>query len=83
MSKPFYQVMIEAIIVGQILIWVYYITKIFILPNITVFVDFTNNEIATLFISGFLFHIICEVTGVNVWYAKNYYSLLDKLEKTI
>jgi hypothetical protein len=25
----------------------------------------------TLFVSGFLYHIICDITGVNKWYCNN------------
>lgn len=24
-----------------------------------------------VFMSGFLFHILCEITGLNIWYLKN------------
>jgi|TARA_B100001250_G_scaffold84194_2_gene69548 hypothetical protein len=26
---------------------------------------------ATLFLTGFILHLLCEVSGVNVWYLKN------------
>ena len=33
---------------------------------------FTNEPlIHILFISGFLFHLLCEITRVNQWYCKN------------
>jgi hypothetical protein len=28
----------------------------------------------TLFLSGVLFHLVCEYTGINEWYVKNYYK---------
>lgn len=83
MGKPFYQIMIEGIVVGQLLIWVYYITKMLILPNLTLLIDLTKSEAATLFIAGFLFHIICEITGVNIWYVNNYYKLLEKAKTQV
>jgi hypothetical protein len=30
----------------------------------------------TTFLSGVLFHILCEYTGINVWYVKKYKELL-------
>ena len=30
--------------------------------------------VAAVFVSGALFHLICEVTGVNAWYAHNYFT---------
>lgn len=26
---------------------------------------------ASLFISGFLFHVLCEISGINSWYCKH------------
>lgn len=33
---------------------------------------------SSLFLSSALFHIICEYTGINVWYSKNYSKLIKK-----
>ena len=30
-----------------------------------------NNMIMLLFITGFLIHIICEISGLNKWYCSN------------
>jgi hypothetical protein len=32
-------------------------------------------ELQLYFISGFLFHITCEYSGINLWYAIKYCSL--------
>lgn len=81
MIKPFYQVVIEGIVVGQLLIWMYYITKSLIVPNLIPIVNFTNNEAAIVFLSGFMFHLICEFTNINLWYVQNYYNILKKINK--
>lgn len=32
----------------------------------------------SLFLSSALFHVLCEYTGINVWYSKNYCELINK-----
>lgn len=69
-SKSLGLVFIEASVVGVFLILLVYIVKQFenYLP--------IKSEIVTLFLAGFLFHIIFEYTGVNAWYSKQYCKLL-------
>lgn len=83
MGKPLYQIFIEGIVVGQLLVWIFNLTKYIIIPNLIPLFDLRGSNIPILFISGFLFHIICEFTGVNIWYVRNYYSILEKLKKPI
>jgi len=30
--------------------------------------------LSTLFFTGALFHLTCEATGINAWYARNYFA---------
>ena len=30
--------------------------------------------VPAVFVSGAAFHLACEATGVNAWYARNYFS---------
>jgi hypothetical protein len=53
---------IEAFIVGLLLVLVYAIVSTRLSPLVAVFV------------SGAAFHIACEVTGVNAWYARTYFT---------
>lgn len=78
MNKSILQIILESIAVGQLLYPVYLLTKYILLPNILPF-EITNIYII-LFITGFLFHILCEITGINVLYVKNYNSILQQLE---
>lgn len=70
--KSFNTVFLEAIFVGALLIVVY------------ASVEFTLNLLnyknthpfVLLFLSGALFHLICEYTGINVWYVREYNKIL-------
>jgi hypothetical protein len=74
-KKPFTLVITEAIIVGLLLVGFVKVTKDYILqyiPNLS-----GQKETIELFIiAGFLFHIVCEYTGINLWYSKEYCKLL-------
>ena len=68
-EKSIFRILTEALIVGILLIIVYN-------PFKYMFKDVNNNIL--LFISGSLFHIICEYTGLNIWYVKDYNKFLEK-----
>jgi hypothetical protein len=51
---------LEAFIVGFLLAIIFMVVRRFLAP------------VPAVFVSGALFHIICEVTGVNAWYARTY-----------
>lgn len=67
-------VLLEAFIVGVGLIIVQYVISKVGRLNI---VDFMNKEyIIFVFVSGVIFHVGFEYTGVNMWYAKEYCKLV-------
>ncbi len=68
MQKNISTILIEAIVVGILLIIVFEFTK-YLLP--------TSSSFIQLFVCGALFHILCEISGINIWYVKNYYSILN------
>ena len=72
-SKPFSVVLIEAIILGSLLVLVYNIVD-FILGfyKLQDKIGLLVYKVLVLFVSGFLFHILCEITGINVWYVNDY-----------
>lgn len=72
MSKPFSVVIIEGIVVGVLLICIYSIIKL-LLQYHTLY----GKQYVILFISGFAFHILCEIFGINIWYVKDYNKYLN------
>jgi len=63
-NKTLVSIFIEASIVGIFLFLLSFILFIITQKKI--------NQYVIIGIAGALFHIICEYTGVNVWYSKNY-----------
>lgn len=82
MSKPVSTVLLEAVVVGIVLIPFVYISGYFAklvvgkpsLPEICS--SWNENYImeVNLFMAGFLFHVVFQILGINQWYADNYYS---------
>jgi len=65
--KPISTLLIEAFIVGILLVAVFiFVSK------------FTKNTLYAVFASGALFHLLCEATGVNRWYSKNYFKYTSR-----
>ena len=54
------KVALEAFVVGILLAILYF------------FLSRLAPPLVAVFLSGALFHLICEYTGVNAWYARNY-----------
>jgi hypothetical protein len=67
--KTYSTILIEAIVVGVGLVVLVELLKIFNK-------NYLKNEMMLLFVAGFIFHVLCEYTGVNLWYAKNYCKLI-------
>ena len=60
--KPVTTLLIEALVVAALL------AALFILVS-----KFTKNTLYAVFASGAVFHLLCEATGVNAWYARTYF----------
>lgn len=74
--KPILTIIFEAIFVGVGLILLYVLTEFFLdYMNISIKNQFTY-KYTTLFISGFIFHVFFEYSGVNLWYSKEYCKLI-------
>jgi len=71
--KPLSTVFYEATFVGVALILLYILTE-FAFKYLNI--DALNYKYITLFVSGFIFHVIFEYSGVNLWYSKEYCKLI-------
>lgn len=73
MPKPFSVVLVEAVVVGVLLVVVYNIVDYLLgFYNLGDKIGLLYYKILVLFFSGFIFHILCEITGVNLWYVNDY-----------
>lgn len=52
---------LEAAVVGALLVLLFMVVNRFMAP------------VPAVFVSGALFHLVCEFTGVNAWYARTYF----------
>jgi hypothetical protein len=68
--KNFKLILIESIIVAVGLIFLFVILQKIFDKKIT-------NNYLLIGLSGSLFHIICEYTGINIWYSKHYCKILN------
>jgi hypothetical protein len=66
--KSFINIFFEACIVGIILVLLISMLN-YIFSNY-------KNSYLIFFISGYLFHLICEYLGINKWYSLEYCKLL-------
>jgi hypothetical protein len=56
--KSLHTLALEALVVGLLLVLIFKLVSLAM----------------TVVLSGALFHLTCEATGVNAWYAKNYFA---------
>lgn len=75
--KPVDTVLLESLFVGAFLIAIYKVVEKVLKDYMNVSSTYLTLPFM-LFVSGFVFHIICEITGINVWYAKEYSKILNK-----
>jgi hypothetical protein len=73
-TKSVQTVIIEALIVGICLV---FLTKLVEVVIITSAKKIDMDMIKIIFLSGFLFHLVFEYTGINFWYAVNYPRTFD------
>jgi hypothetical protein len=55
------KVLLEALVVGLLLVLLFMVVHRYM------------GTVPAVFVSGAAFHLICEATGVNAWYARNYF----------
>jgi len=67
-NKTISRVVLEGIVIGIIFIILFRIIKSLLI---------NNDNYIHLFITAFLFHILCEISGINIWYVKDYINLLN------
>ncbi len=67
-SKTIFRVVLEGIIVGILFLFLFKMIESLLV---------NNDKYTHLFITAFLFHILCEISGINIWYAKDYMKLLN------
>lgn len=72
MVKDVSLVLFEAVVVGVGLILIYELVKQIIKQTGMK----EQSNLVILFVSGALFHLVCEYTGVNQWYSEKYCKLL-------
>lgn len=74
------RVLLEACLVGILLIPITYLTgyvaKMIVskpmLPDVCAHWNDAHIMEVNLFLAGFFFHIICQITGLNAYYVRNY-----------
>ena len=73
--KNVWTVLLEAFIVGVILVLIYNFIKYAFFQYVP---NFTGNKvnIELILISGIVFHLLFEYTGLNIWYSKKYCELI-------
>ena len=66
--KTFFTVFIEALCIGVILAIMMFLSMLIVPKNRIIWIAIAS------FACGASFHILCQVSGLNDWYVKNYYK---------
>lgn len=74
MTKDFGLILFEGTVVGIGLIAVYKLVEMMAS-------SYSLSQNVVLLLSGLLFHLLCEFTGVNQWYSLKYCDLLKNDKK--
>jgi hypothetical protein len=75
--KSHFNVWIESLIVGIILVALCAILFSFTTTSLSI------GDYSLIFLAGALFHQLCEFSGINLWYSKNYCELSNNFYYTI
>ncbi len=70
----------EALVVGAALVPVYFAVS---RATQAARIDFAGKEVLDLFLSGFLFHLAAEESGVNEWYLTNSHAAKKIFSSTV
>jgi hypothetical protein len=69
----------EAVVVGLALLPTYFFTRAVVDAVLPRWSD-TSQEYVAVFLSGGVFHVLCEETGINDWYLDNGVAVMKRLE---
>lgn len=75
--KSIFYVLFESLIVGIILVLLCAILFSFTTTSLSI------GDYSLIFTAGALFHQLCEYSGINLWYSKNYCELSNNFYYTI
>jgi hypothetical protein len=70
----------EALVVGAALVPMYFAVS---RATSATRIDFVGKEVLDVFLSGFLFHLLAEESGVNEWYLTNSHAAKKIYSSTI
>lgn len=73
--KPFGTVLLEAVVVGAVLVGLVKLSETFLMPYLPN-ISGHKEKIEFFLVVGALFHLIGEYTGANQWYCTEYCQVL-------
>lgn len=74
-AKPVVTVLVEAVVVGVLFVAFVHVTLWYVMPLVPN-VSGNKGAFELFLVAGFLFHVVSEYTGLNMWYARGYCELL-------